>query len=205
MRFAAGVATATLTVLTLVACSSDAGTPVPSSDNNSASSTSTDSSQNHSSTQGTLQSIPVDKPLDASQYLAHACKLLSTEQAKKLGGDPSSAKLDSGSPSSCFWSSSDSGGSFSIGWITKYPKGIARLKQAEHKAPTFDQVKDLTVGGYPALATFDNGNKQSGTCGVSVGINSHVILDVSIQGSTSSDPCHGATVVAKNAIHTMAQ
>lgn len=188
--------------LMLASCSSAGSpTPVPS---HSSSDDPTRASENPGDSGNQLDPIPVEHPLNASQYITKACDVLTDDQVSKLGGKPDTAELNHlGKASSCMWQAQGGGAVFGTDFVAKYKSGLARIKQAENKLHSYAEMKETNVGEYPALVLLDHGYKQARSCNVAVGINSHIILLAHVVGSSLSSPCDGAKNVAEAAIDTL--
>lgn len=150
----------------------------------------------------------VKDPLDISQFLENPCLALTAGQTGELGvsqtGEPSEEKLGK----VCTWRNPETHGSTAIRMIEKYRRGLSGAYSADKRGEYIYFEPLEPIEGYPAVA-YDNVDvRDTGGCGLAVGVANDLMFDVALQLSTQSvaekkDPCEVAVVVAGMMLRTM--
>jgi hypothetical protein len=149
----------------------------------------------------------VDRPLDASWFLAQPCAVLDKSQLGPLGvsrrGIPttSGAVADYAGPFCSWHANPELGSTIGVGFITGNKNGLSDMYRGRDR---FEDFRPVEVDGYPAV--FANGPdlRANGTCNVAVGVSDTLMIRASEQGRLDAQgACDRAAQVASSALTTI--
>lgn len=200
------VATVTAAVMmaVVVGCTETAaGNPGPTSGGGQ-SSGSVPSSSEESDRNGAPS---VSDPLDADRFIADPCAALSQEQVAGFGftgpGTPQTegAIAEQAGPG-CIWQGTvDEVGSIGVGYLTGLDNGLADIYGTRDRYKYFEET---TVNGYPAVVSDTVDHRDSGTCGIAVGVSDSLSFSALVQHDPdATGACERVEQVAAAVISTM--
>ena len=163
-----------------------------------------DTSTPDTGTSPTGGAVRVDDPIDATAFYADPCKLLSADQVAPFDVGPvGQADLSMKSSPACTWEPTDRRGDFSVSFTLNLPNGLSDQYAAQEQLHKFDLWEPTEVSGYPAVFNDIRDDRESGTCGVMVGINDEVTFNVSRQHGAGPEVCDQVVDMAEQVLITM--
>lgn len=191
VKLVAGLAT--VVVVTVAGCSSEAGGNPTAQPTTGA-----------SGEQDPDRAPRVDDPLDASPFLDQPCAALSQQQLAEFSitkpGVPTTtgAVAENAGPF-CSWPN-DTGG-IGVGFLTGNKNGLSDIYRDR---ANFEHFEPATVDGYPAAYNNDPDLRSEGDCTIMVGISDSLAFRVTEQGKLDAEgSCDRARQVAAAALETL--
>lgn len=148
----------------------------------------------------------VGDPLDASAYLTDPCAALSRDQLADLGidragtTDPDSAIARHIGPSCVWHARMEVHSSIMVAFPSETTPGLRGLYLLRFQMAYFEET---TVEGYPAVFYDLVDHRNSGTCGIEVGLSNDLTALVGETGGSGARACARAKVIARAVINTL--
>lgn len=153
----------------------------------------------------------VQNPIaDTSRWEADPCAVISAEQIKSLGLEPTGSKhKDEPTGPGCFWKfNADSPSAFTGGLgTTGGREGISNLYKHKQQgsAAVFEELP--AIEGHPAAVAMSKDDRSEGVCAVGVGLRDDLLYTLVMTADPSTpqgkEPCEWAAKVAGLAVQTM--
>lgn len=203
IRAVAGVALAGLAIAACTTTANGSPTVPPASDQ----STDSPPGSEPASQDPTYGAPRVDDPLNANPFLPRPCDVLSQAQLESLGvtrpGVPSTtgAIAETVGPSCLWFVDTEITSSIGIGFNPGNKNGLSDNYRAREE---LDYFEPTTVEGYPAVFTEGFDRRETGGCGIVVGITDTLTFSATETGDlTAPEACDRAKQVAAAAVTTI--
>jgi hypothetical protein len=147
--------------------------------------------------------VTVDHPLDVTKYGADPCLSLSPEQRARFGATaPGQSQTSAGLPS-CMWRFGSAGAVLGYVVYDTSPTGLAGLDALHKDRNPHDYYIPTSIEGYPAAYNAFNGERDIGTCDLSVATSPTAYFTTSISSAPGADGCAAAKNLAAAVIETI--
>ncbi|MGA6165912.1 DUF3558 domain-containing protein [Amycolatopsis magusensis] len=145
----------------------------------------------------------VQRPLDASKYLADPCASLTSTQQEAFNVTSSRTNSDK-TGTSCIWNVGSGSTSPGVTYSTAFTDGLSRLYGLNDIGWWATGYFEPTeVDGYPAVYVSLADLRDEGDCNLVVGINDQLFFESSIRTPPANDACLGAKNVAEAILQTI--